>query len=78
MDERRADYPQLLTEVKGMREQLDTICLFINGNGQLGVKVRIDRLEQTEQGRVWAWRMLVTTVIGLVLKAGLEAIALAK
>lgn len=36
------------------------------GNGKPGVKVRLDRLEQKEEGRKWMERAVLITMLGLV------------
>ena len=50
-------------------EKVNRIVEFIEGNGKPGAKIRIDRLEQVEQNRIWAWRTMFGCVAGLVLKA---------
>ncbi len=39
-----------------------------DGNGYKGMLVRIDRMEQADANRVWRERLLITAVIGLVLR----------
>lgn len=44
----------------------------LNGNGQPGLKTRLDRLEQTEEGRRWnlrtIWAALVAIIVGWAFK----------
>lgn len=55
----------LAGEVKHISEML-------NGNGQPGLKVRIDRLEQTEGNRKWGLRTIWAAVVSLVLAVAAE------
>ena len=64
MEERRQDYPQLLRELTEIRKTLERLCSFINGNGQPGAKIRLDRLERVTGVVVWAGSVLVVGCLG--------------
>lgn len=48
---------------------LDRIDRGINGNGDVGLKTRLDRLEQIEKNRKWAIRTLAAAVAGMLVRA---------
>ena len=56
---------------KTMIERMDRMVNFIEGNGGVGAKVRLDRVEQ-KMGLVWG---LLVAVGGLTLKAVFDVVA---
>ena len=51
-------------------EVVNELKLTLNGNGSLGLKTRVDRLEQTDGSRKWhfraAWAAILSMALGLV------------
>jgi len=45
---------------------LERIVNGIDGDGEPGIKTRLDRLEQVEKNRKWAIRTLAAAVIGIL------------
>lgn len=56
-------------EHKDVRALLEKHSTSLYGNGHEGLMVRMDRLEQIEKNRLWAWRTVFGCVVGLVVKA---------
>lgn len=59
---------RLETKVDGIKDQLDRVCLLLEGDGsdsKPGLKVTVDRLSQSEKRRTWAVRAVITGFIGL-------------
>ena len=48
-------------------EVVNELKLTLNGNGSLGLKTRVDRLEQTERSRLWSLRTLWASLISVIL-----------
>lgn len=48
------------------RAQVLETTIFGNGGGNLGMKTRVDRLEQTEETRTWSLRALWLGMIGVI------------
>jgi len=57
------------THVTADEKHFVAIGDFINGNGSVGAKTRIDRLEQAEKSRTFhvrtIWAALVSTIVGV-------------
>jgi hypothetical protein len=59
----------LLERVNTLCLKVDRVLMYLEGGGaagDLGLKVRVDRLEQSESRRTWAFRALAVAVFGLV------------
>lgn len=59
-------------QLQRMEGKLDKLCELLTGNGnpQRGVILRLDRLEQRAQGKVWVER----TVLGAIIAAACTVI----
>lgn len=56
----------LSEQIKALDEKIERMDHTIRGNGNPGLATRIDRLEQTEERRVWAGRTMIASLFGLV------------
>ena len=57
-------------EFQYLRKMLEKHEEVIFGNGGVGLKTQVDRLEQTEQSRTWHLRALWVTILGMLAKMG--------
>ena len=81
-EERRAEQTELRerlmrveTQLVELLEKVDRVLKSLDGNGGPGLKTRLDRLEQIEKNRLWTWRCVLGSVVGLVVKAGFDLLA---
>lgn len=53
-----------------LTRQLDAQDLIIRGDGkkELGLSTRVDRLEQSEETRKWAFRTMIGATIAMIIK----------
>jgi hypothetical protein len=51
-------------------EKIDRLVHAVEGNGEPGMKIRVDRLEQTAQNNKWLVRALGASLIAAVVGAG--------
>lgn len=51
-------------KLEGIRDSIDKLTHFIEGNGQPGLKIRLDRLEQSEARRNWTVKAVAGAMIG--------------
>ena len=61
----------LLERVNTVCNKVDKVLTCLEGDGtpgNPGHKVRIDRLEQSESRRTWAFRAVVVSVFGLIVE----------
>lgn len=59
--------------IREQRAANSRLRYFIDGNGEPGVKVRIDRLEQSSNRGRWWMRALTLPVVGILIAKVLEA-----
>jgi hypothetical protein len=51
-------------------EKIDRLVHAVEGNGEPGMKIRVDRLEQTAQSNKWLVRTIGASLIAAVIGAG--------
>ncbi len=51
-----------------IKDSLHGIKVAFDGNGRVGIKTRIDRLEQVEKNRKWTMRTLITAMSAMLVK----------
>lgn len=63
-------YDEVLAKIEGVSEQVKYVRHLLEGNGDpgKGMIVRVDRLEQREEGRTWHLRALWVAVLGALAK----------
>ena len=65
--QQKVQIESVLERVDEVKEDVKAINETINGNGEVGMKIELDRLKQSEKRRVWINRTLYTGLVSLVL-----------
>lgn len=60
---------QVQTDVKALQKRVSRIDANINGNGDPGIKTKIDRLEIWQANKIWLERAVIAAVAGLIVNA---------
>lgn len=67
VESEQGNYTKILDEYNDRLKSIQ-VCL-IGSNGNLGIKIELDRLKQKESEREKNWRIVCAAVVGLVLNA---------
>lgn len=68
----------ILDKIDDLANDLKEIKYAINGNGQPGFKVRMDRLEQSAESRKWQFKALFTGLMAVLGKVAYDVYEIIK